>query len=178
MSKRSALLILCAVSLLALPAVSQETAAATSSSPFAVTLVMRWVHILSAIAMMGGSVFIGLVLRSAAAEALDDANRQALIASVRKRWKRAVMILTTLLLVSGFYNYLMVTRFAHDGQPQYHMMFGIKFLLSMAVFALAMFLVGSTGLGKKLQASEGAALGVLIALATAVVLVAGYMKVM
>jgi len=163
---------------LATPALAQEAAASASPSPFALTLVSRWVHILSAIAMMGGSVFIGLVLRGAAAESLDEASRQAFIASVRKRWKKLVMILTTLLLVTGFYNYLMVTRFAHDGQPQYHMMFGIKFLLSLAVFALAMFLVGSTGLGKKLQANEGTSLGVLIALATAVVLVAGYMKLM
>lgn len=178
MPKRNKVIVVCMLFALAVPAFAQEATAPASSSPFALTLVMRWIHILSAITMMGGSVFIGLVLRSAAAEALDDANRQALIASVRKRWKRAVMLLTTLLLVSGFYNYLMVTRFAHDGQPQYHMMFGIKFLLSLAVFALAMFLVGSSGLGKKLQASEGGAIGVLIALATAVVLVAGYMKIM
>jgi uncharacterized membrane protein len=163
---------------LSAPSLAQDAPTQVSSSPMALTLAMRWIHILSAITMMGGSVFIGFILRGAAAEALDEASRQALIASVRKRWKRAVMLLTTLLLVSGFYNYLMVTRFAHDGQPQYHMMFGIKFLLSLAVFALAMFLVGSSGLGKKLQASEGAAVGVLIALATAVVLVAGYMKVM
>jgi uncharacterized membrane protein len=161
----------------ALPALAQEPAA-VSPSPFAVTLVMRWVHILSAIAMMGGAIFIGFILRGAAAESLDDATRQAFIASVRKRWKRAVMLLTTLLLVSGFYNYLMVTRFAHDGEPRYHMMFGIKFLLSLGVFTLAMFLVGSTGLGKKLQANEGTWIGVLLSLALAVVLVAGYMKVM
>lgn len=165
------------VALVTLDATAQE-AAAVSTSPLAVTLLMRWTHILSAIAMMGGAIFVGFILRGAAAEALDPAAREALIAAVRKRWKRAVMLLTTLLLVSGFYNYLMVTRFAHPDEPRYHMMFGIKFLLSLAVFTLAMFLVGSSGLGKRLQKNESTSLGLLIALATAVVLVAGYMKVM
>jgi len=34
-----------------------------------------------------------------------------------------------LLLISGLYNYLAVTRVQHAGQPLYHMLFGIKFLL-------------------------------------------------
>lgn len=151
---------------------------ATSSSPLALTLLMRWTHVLSAIAMMGGTLFIWMVLRGAVAETLDGEAREALVAAVRKRWKRAVMILTTLLLVSGFYNYLMVTRFAHPDEPRYHMMFGIKFLLSMAVFTLAMFMIGSTGLAKRLQKNESVSLAILLALAAAVVAVGGYMKVM
>ncbi|MFM1920316.1 MAG: hypothetical protein RLZZ303_1950 [Candidatus Hydrogenedentota bacterium] len=149
-----------------------------SSSPLALTLLMRWTHVLSAIAMMGGTLFIWMVLRGAVAESLDGAAREALVAAVRKRWKRAVMILTTLLLVSGFYNYLMVTRFEHPDEPRYHMMFGIKFLLSMAVFTLAMFMIGSTGLAKRLQKNESVSLAILLALAAAVVAVGGYMKVM
>lgn len=179
MTRKSAwilLLAVCAV-VAALPAAAHEGDLA-SPSPFAATLLMRWVHILSAITMLGGALFVRLVLRSAAAGALDEANRAALITAVRARWKKWVMILTALLLVSGFYNYRMVQRFAHEGQPQYHMLFGIKFLLSLAVFALAAFLVGSTGVGRKLQANEGLWLTVLVILAAATVMVGGYMKVM
>lgn len=163
--------------LTALAAGAQE-AAAVSPSPFAVTLLMRWVHVLSAITLMGGTLFVRLVLRGAVAQTLDEASRAQLVAAVKKRWKVFIMVLTTLLLISGFYNYLMVTRFQHADQPQYHMLFGIKFLLSLGVFALAAFLVGTTGIGRKLQANEGMWLTVLLLLAAATVMVGGYMKVM
>jgi len=161
----------------ALPALAQDAAAEASNSPFAVTLIMRWVHVLSAIAMLGGALFMRLVLKGALAETAEE-NREAVAGAVRKRWKMFVMLLTTLLLISGFYNYLMVTRFEHDGNPQYHMLFGIKFLLSLAVFTLAMFLIGNSSIGKKLQANDKLWLGVLCTLGVAVVLIAGYMKVM
>lgn len=167
-----------ALALVGTASLANAEEAAASSSPLALTLLMRWTHVLSAIAMMGGTLFIWMVLRGAVAESLDGQAREALVAAVRKRWKRAVMILTTLLLVSGFYNYLMVTRFAHPDEPRYHMMFGIKFLLSMAVFTLAMFMIGSTGLAKRLQKNESVSLAILLALAAAVVAVGGYMKVM
>ena len=167
-----------ALALVGTTALASAEEVVTSSSPLALTLLMRWTHVLSAIAMMGGTLFIWMVLRGAVAESLDGQAREALVAAVRKRWKRAVMILTTLLLVSGFYNYLMVTRFAHPDEPRYHMMFGIKFLLSMAVFTLAMFMIGSTGLAKRLHKNESVSLAVLLALAAAVVAVGGYMKIM
>ncbi|MBI1320152.1 MAG: hypothetical protein GC168_14580 [Candidatus Hydrogenedens sp.] len=166
----------CAIGLLAASAGAQEIAEAAGGS-FALTLIMRWVHVLSAITMLGGSLFMRLVLKGALTS-LPQAERETLAAAVRKRWKMFVMLLTTLLLVSGFYNYLMVTRHAHEGEGTYHMLFGIKFLLSLGVFTLAMFLIGSSGLAKKTQANDKLFLTLLALMGVGVVLIAGYMKVM
>jgi len=140
-------------------------------------LIMRWTHILSAIMMLGGALFLRFVLKGALAS-IPETERATLAAAVRKRWKVFVMALTTLLLISGFYNYLMVTRHEHDGVALYHMLFGIKFLLSLAVFTLAMFLIGSSGVARKAQANDKLFLTVLAVMGVGVVLIAGYMKVM
>ena len=140
-------------------------------------LLMRWTHILSAIMMLGGALFMRFVLKGALAS-IPEVERATLAAAVRKRWKIFVMALTTLLLISGFYNYLMVTRFEHQGEGTYHMLFGIKFLLSLAVFTLAMFLIGGSGVARKAQANDKLFLTVLAVMGVGVVLIAGYMKAM
>lgn len=166
--------VLIAVFCLALP-VAAETAASTAHTGM-VPLVMRWTHILAAIVMLGGGVFLRFVLLPAAEETLDADTHARLRAAVRGRWMKWVSALILLFLLSGFYNYLFVTRFAHQGNPQYHMLFGIKFLLSMVVFFLAMVLVGRSGLAQRLQANNRVWLAVLVVLGGAVVLLGGYMR--
>jgi len=170
---RKIVLILLAVGGLAGVAAAQDTGSSVAVLP----LIMRWTHILSAITMLGGALFMRLVLKGALAS-IPESERATLTAAVRKRWKIFVMALTTLLLISGFYNYLMVTRFEHQGEGTYHMLFGIKFLLSLAVFTLAMFLIGSSGVARKAQANDKLFLTILAIMGVGVVLIAGYMKAM
>lgn len=169
--------------LIALPALAQTPAeeaasSATSQAPFALKLIMRWIHILCAILLLGGTAFVWMVLRPVAGSVLDADTHAKLREAVAKKWKVLMMIYVTGFLVSGFYNFLAVTRFEHDGQPQYHMLFGIKFLLAMAVFALAMMLSSSKGYAEKMRANGHLWLGLTVALGILVVLIAGYMKVM
>ena len=82
------------------------------------------------------------------------------------------------LIVSGLYNFLAVTRFAHDGQPQYHMLFGIKFLIAFAIFMLASMLAGKKSISQKLQQNAKLWLGITLAMGIVVVMIAGYMKMM
>ncbi len=114
----------------------------------------------------------------AANESLDGETHEKLRQSVMGRWRKIMPILFTLLFLSGFYNFLMVTRFEHDGQPQYHMLFGIKFLLAMAVFALASMLAGTKSVSQKLQKNSKLWLGITIAMGMLIVMLAGYMKMM
>jgi len=161
-----------AVLLLALPAAAQSVAA-----PDPIALIMRWVHILSAITMLGGSIFVRFVLSPAAAGLSDD-SRTTLIGGIRARWSKFLMVLIALFLVSGFYNYLMVTAPAHKGQPQYHMVMGIKMLLAFVVFFLASALAGRRKLAQKLQSKAAVWMLITVLLGVAIVLLSGYLRFM
>jgi uncharacterized membrane protein len=150
------------------------TVAATGIDP--VALVMRWVHILSAITLLGGSIFFRFVLLPAANQILDPETHERLRPAIVGRWKKIVMALILLFLISGFYTYIMVGVPAHKGDSTYHMLFGIKFLLALVVFFLVSLLSGRTSLAMKLQAN--AKLWMLLTILTGVVIVgiAGVMK--
>lgn len=176
--QRTALLTL---SILAIPLVSiaqDETGATAVAATGIVPLLMRWLHIFGAIFLLGGSFYLRAVLMPAAHEVLDDETHGKLREKVMGNWRKYLHVLILILLVSGLYNFLAVTRFAHDGQPQYHMMFGIKFLLAIAVFGLASMLAGTKSVSQKLQQNSKLWLGITIAMGVAIVMIAGYMKMM
>lgn len=154
-----------------------QTTEASSGTPPLLPLLMRWTHILSAITMLGGTLFLRSVVVVAARQALDPDAAQGLRAAIGNRWKKFLPWLTTALIVSGLYNY-MVLRSGHANDSPYHMLFGVKFLLAMVVFGLAMTLLSSENWSAKIRQSADKWLSVLIALAVVVVLIAGYMKVM
>ncbi|MBI2422085.1 MAG: hypothetical protein HYV27_04575 [Candidatus Hydrogenedentes bacterium] len=160
---------------------AQESApaeAAAAAAPLGLMLVMRWIHILCAVMLLGGTAYMLSVLRPVASAVLDAQAHAALREALAKKWKPLMMIYVTGFLVSGFYNYLAVTRFEHDGQPLYHALFGTKFLLAMVVFGLAMALSSSKGYAVKMRENGKLWIGLTVALGVAVVLIAGYMKVM
>ena len=157
-------------------AIAQQTEA-TSGTPPLLPLLMRWMHILAAITMLGGTLFLRTVVVVATRQALDPDAGKGLRAAIGNRWKKFVPWLTTALIVSGLYNY-MVLRSGHANDSPYHMLFGLKFLLALVVFGLAMTLLSSESWSAKIRQSADKWLSVLLALAITVVLIAGYMKVM
>ncbi len=104
-------------------------------------LLTRWLHITAAVAGLGGIFFLVLVMLPA----LRDAPEAAAIAdAVRRRYKRVAHAAIGLLLLTGFYNYLAVTSPKAAAEPfrgTYHMVIGIKILLSLALFTLAILLL-------------------------------------
>lgn len=139
-------------------------------------LVMRWMHILAAITAVGGSIFLRFVLIPAAERALEDSAHAKLREMVIGRWQKLVHLCILLFLVSGFYNYLVITRHDHAGQALYHALFGVKFLLALGVFALAVALTSLKPWSQALRAKAKTWLAVLIVLATGIVLISGTMK--
>ena len=139
-------------------------------------LISRWTHILFAVIAVGGVFFMRFVVHGAAAEALDEAGHKALRDAVLKRWKRWVMISIPLLLASGLYNYLVVTRHHHSGQGLYHALFGVKFLLALGFFMLGSVLTGRAKVFNRLRERAPLWQGVLIALGVLIILIAGVMK--
>jgi len=139
-----------------------------------VDLISRWIHVGGAIVLLGGSTFIRFVLMPSAAESLTDADHQKLRERVIGRWKRIVMIGIGLLLASGLYNYL------HSGKTGglYHGLMGVKMLLAFGVFFLASALTGRSAGLAAIRQDARKWITVLIVMATVVVAIAGFLKVM
>jgi len=168
--------LLAALVLFPLAAVAQTEAVASTGVAIG-PLLSRWLHVFGAIFMLGGTFYVRAVLLPSATETLDDATHQSLRTSVMGRWRKILMVLITILLLSGLYNF-MVNMKDHDGQPTYHMLFGIKFLLAIFVFGLASMLAGRKPVSLKLQQNAKLWLGVTLAMGAAIVMIAGYMKMM
>ena len=139
--------------------------------------IMRWIHMLSAIAVAGGIFFYVLVLRPALAKALAPEHAAMLREPLMRRWKLIVHPSIVLFLLSGFYNYLVVTSPMHEGQGLYHALFGVKFLLSLALFGFAIVLTSTRTWSARWRESRGAWLALTL-ITLAVVLLGGVMKVM
>ena len=133
----------------------------------------RWLHILPAIILVGGTIFMNLVLTPA----LDGNDpEQNVKAQVKRTWSRIIMLCALLLLVSGFYNtYLTVTG---DEKPggMYHGLLTLKLVLVFGIFYISSLLAGKSEPAKKFQQKEALWSKVNMIAAITVVLLAGAMK--
>jgi uncharacterized membrane protein len=147
-------------------------------------ILSRWIHVGTAIAVLGGSVFMRFVLMPAAAP-LPEAEHAALRERLLGRWKRWVMIGIVLFLATGFYNYLAVSvprlkddPALADKRGLYHGLMGVKIILSVGVFFLSSALVGRSPALEGFRRDRRRWLGVTILLAAVVVAIAGALKVL
>lgn len=109
-------------------------------------VVMRILHISTAIIIVGGLFYMKTILVSAGADPF---------AGQRQVWARWVGLASLFLLVSGLVNFMnnIALAKAHGTPlpPTYHMLFGIKFLLGLLVMFLAAILAGKTSLADKFR---------------------------
>jgi putative copper export protein len=134
-------------------------------------LAMRVLHILGAAIIVGGLIYLRFVVPPAPTVASAD----ALFGGRRARWAMAVGLATLFLLVSGIFNYL-YWHTTHELPPRYHMLFGIKFLLAVALFFIAAILAGRTTLAERFRQNMGLWLNLAIALSLAILIVAAIMR--
>lgn len=146
-------------------------------SDLVLPLVMRWIHMLSALTLVGGSVFLWLVYLPISSRILSDEERARVREPLMRRWKLMSHPTIILFLVSGFYTYIAVTRLQHEGQAVYHMAFGIKFIAAMVVFALTIVLTSTMEWSDKLRDSKALWWAFMASIAV-VVLLAGFMRVL
>jgi uncharacterized membrane protein len=139
-------------------------------------ILFRWAHVGTAIVLLGGAVFMRFVLMPAA-DTLDDNTYDGLRSQVIGRWKRFVHIGILLLLVSGFYNYLVVMIPKHKGDGLYHALLGTKILLALGIFFLASALVGRSAKFETLRAHRGKWMLVVVLLGAVIVGISGFLKV-
>lgn len=119
------------------------------TGPYFVALLSRVVHTTCAATLLGGLVYMRFVLAPAAPAGDREA---ALFHGRRKAWATCVAVCTLLLLLSGFYNYLVVVIPGYKNLPRlYHPLFGVKFLLSVAILAIMALVAGKTALAEKVR---------------------------
>lgn len=137
-----------------------------------VALIVRWLHISAVVVAIGGAVFSRFVLSPAAGGLPDDA-REQLLAAIRKRWAIIVHSCIMVLVLTGGYNWW---RAYDAGVPsRYQMVFGIKFILVLGVFTIAIMLTSRRTYFKSAQGARSSA-AVLVAMAAVIILLSGILR--
>jgi len=134
-------------------------------------VVFRWLHIIGAVLLMGGTFYACCVLVPSLASSGNSDNAE-LRGALRRRWS---IVVIALLLVSGLVNFVLTVR-TYEVSGTYHALFGVKFLLAGIVFALASILAGRSGAAEKLRENETRWLSINVMLMIAIVCIAGVMK--
>ena len=129
------------------------------------SIIMRWMHLSSMATLLGGILYWRLVL-TPASQALPADALAALGDKAATIFRPLVWASIGGLLVSGVYRFLT----APSPPPIYHMIFGIKMLLALHVFAVAI-LISQPGNKKRNRQMFGAAVSGLT-----VILISNYLK--
>jgi uncharacterized membrane protein len=102
----------------------------------ALNVIMRWLHISSVVALIGG-VLYGRLVFFPGLQKLSPEARSPLDETAAAGFRPVVYLAVGCLTLSGLYNI-----FSNPGHsPLYHVLLGIKLLLVMHVFAIALLLV-------------------------------------
>lgn len=137
-------------------------------------LVFRWIHILAAITAVGGAIFLRFALLPALTVLSDD-DHSKLREAIRQRWAMWVHGAVGLLLASGLVNIgLKIAKYQLP--PTYHMVFGIKFLLGIAIMVIAALLVGRSALAQSMRSNMKFWLNLNLALALILVCLSGFLR--
>lgn len=144
-------------------------------SQLLINVISRIVHISTAIALVGGSVFMVFVLLPAAKQLSDD-QHERLRGLVNKTWKRFIHIGILLFLVTGFYNYFQQMP-SHKGDGLYHALIGTKIILAFVIFFIASVLVGRSATFEWMRTGREKWLKVVVLLAAIIVAMSGFVKV-
>ncbi len=135
----------------------------------------RFVHVSTAIVLVGGSIFMLWVLMPAALQ-ISSSEHDKLRGLVVARWKRFVHLGIALFLISGLYNYMQAIP-KHKGDGAYHALLGTKMLLAFAVFFIASVLVGRSTKFEAMRNARGKWLAIIILLSAIIVGISSYVKV-
>lgn len=145
-----------------------------------VTLVARWLHILSAALALGVPVYVRFVLMPSIAQ-LEPPQRDLLREAIAKRWRMFVHTMIVIFLVTGFWTFLGARRwsgFEVDAKFRYHLLFGVKVLIALAMFFISSALAGRSAALAGMRTNAKMWLGVLLLLGLAIVGISGVMRFM
>jgi uncharacterized membrane protein len=131
----------------------------------AIYVLMRWLHISSAVTLIGGMIF-GRWVMTRAAESLSPETRNTFLDRAAAAYQPIVFTAMGALLISGMYNILTIP----GHRPLYHALLGVKLLLAMHVFAVGI-LMGRPNNPRRPRMMAGAAISGL-----AIIGIAAYLR--
>lgn len=149
-------------------------------------LLLRWGHVLAAIAAFGGLLFSRFALLPAL-EDVDEETRDRIHEGIRRAWLKWVIGAITVLLVTGLANYLLTIQRASaeawggNGRAWmrfhgYHAYMGTKILFACVVFYLASALIGRGESTQWARDDRRKWLTITIGAALAVVILSGALR--
>jgi len=124
-------------------------------------VLMRWVHFSSMAALIGGLLYGRMVMTPAVGSVAPESS-EALAGKAAGAFRPLVLAAICGLIISGLYNIL--TNPGHT--PTYHMLLGVKLLLALHVFAVAI-LVTAPHNPRRARMMTGAIVSGLIVVAIA-----------
>jgi uncharacterized membrane protein len=130
-----------------------------------INVLMRWLHISSVATLIGGMIF-GAFVMTAAAGGLSAEARESFLDRAAALYRPLVYAAMAGLLISGSYNILTIP----GHRPVYHMLLGVKLLLAMHVFAVAI-LIGRPHNPRRGRMMAGAAFSGL-----AIIAISAYLR--
>jgi hypothetical protein len=129
----------------------------------ALSVCMRFLHIISAITLLGG-VFAWRFGAVPATAALARETQTKVGDAIASAWRPFVIFAVIGLLISGIYNFLNKTGLT----PAYHAVIGIKLLLALHVFAAAILAARPNNERRERQLTGVAISGIIIVILSAV----------
>ena len=130
--------------------------------PYIIPYLARWIHIASAITLLGGMIFAAIAWLPAL-NTVSANDKQSISDAIAARFRPWFLLAVVGLLLSGFYNY-MRHAVAKDVPVMYHMLFGMKFLLALHVFAVG-WIALNRGNAKRSRQITGVVISGLVILA-------------
>jgi hypothetical protein len=127
-------------------------------------ILMRFLHIVSAVTLLGGFIAWRLAVIPATGPLADDL-RTKLGNAVAAAWRPVFFTAVGGLLLSGIYNYMMNKT---GMPPAWHAVIGVKFLLVLHVFAVGFIVTGPNNAKRSRQLTGLMISGVVIVALSAV----------
>jgi uncharacterized membrane protein len=147
-------------------------------------LALRWFHLVAAMVVVGGTIFMRFSLVPSVS-VLADEQRKALHEQIRSRWAKLIAASVAFLLVSGLINFglfysesrtLPWEQWHQTYNSLYQFVFGAKFALALVVFFISSALAGRGEATKKFRQDAMWWMTVNLVLALIVVLLSGVLR--
>ena len=95
--------------------------------------------------------------------------------AIVRRWTKVLHACIALILLSGLYN--TIVQFPrHRGQPLYHSLWGIKVILALVLFFIAIAVLGKSAAFERMRQKRPLWMSVNIGLAAVIVLISNILK--
>ena len=137
---------------------------------FLLSVLLRWVHVGTAVVLIGGMTSLRFVVAPVLAGRPEE------MEAIRLRWKKFVHAGIGLFILSGGINYWMAMA-SHKGDGLYHALIGTKIILAFAAFFCASALVGRSAGTQKYRNQSAKWSGVVLLLAAIIIAMSGVVKV-